>query len=40
MKADPNCKICHGNGLVGTYFYAIDDNDLEPCTCVQEDSSK
>jgi hypothetical protein len=35
-KSNPKCDTCKGTGVIGTYFHAIDDNDLEPCVCVQE----
>lgn len=38
MKVDKNCPECKGEGLVGTYYNAIDDNDVETCVCVQYES--
>lgn len=39
LIAKKDCIICHGNGLVGTYYHAIDENDVEPCECVYEESN-
>lgn len=32
-QPDKDCLICKGSGLTGTYYIAIDDNDVEPCEC-------
>lgn len=39
LIAKKDCHICHGKGLVVTYHEAIDDNDVEPCECVYDEST-
>jgi hypothetical protein len=37
---DPNCLICKGTGKIGSYYHAIDDNDIEPCECIFNEEGK
>jgi hypothetical protein len=35
IKPNPECPSCKGTGLIVKYWTTIDDNDVEPCECVE-----